>query len=438
MINKNIAHSPLKRLTLIALIVVLLISLVGCKDSSPSDENKIEDIPLDRRIGVIKSLGGAKTSSNGTHLLQLDDGDTILLKSVAINLDDKRYSDATVEIRGVLTYTKGEKPLMEVVNIDILEDYVSSDDKSSKWEDFESSEFEFSIFYRNDFDIDESSSGVTFKIPSEEDEFEMAPFVAEVSISTETKKEDENIFDYLNLESDSPPDLLDKGMTKSKVGSQNIDAFKKVGNNSMIDFYVDSDKYFYTISFKGDDDAESAKKNENLFFEMLSTFTLTGQLASDEEDLLEDEELHIDSKTIDDNWLDENGYYLNGTEDVEQETIEIEDYASFESENFDFSFQYPQSWYFEGSVSNEPGVTRHYEFGDEPLEESAGDVYLDVVSTGAAAGEAVNYGGKKFTKVQDGNNVEIYYEGDIRIYRISGPASKEDILLQMASTVDEN
>ncbi|MEZ4087114.1 MAG: hypothetical protein R3B71_02125 [Candidatus Gracilibacteria bacterium] len=87
------------------------------------DENGIvvDEMPQDRRIGVIEELDDNDTV--GTHRLRLDDGDTILLQSAAINLGDDKYDEVGVEVRGVITYTKGNKPLMEVTNIDILEDY---------------------------------------------------------------------------------------------------------------------------------------------------------------------------------------------------------------------------------------------------------------------------------------------------------------------------
>ncbi|HLG25483.1 MAG TPA: hypothetical protein VI588_01660, partial [Candidatus Gracilibacteria bacterium] len=98
----------------------MLLLFSGCQ-SQNKDAGHIDEMPLDRRVGIIKSLGSIRTESAGTHLLQLDDGSTILLKSLAINLDDERYSSVTVEVRGVITYTKDEKPIMEILNIDVLD-----------------------------------------------------------------------------------------------------------------------------------------------------------------------------------------------------------------------------------------------------------------------------------------------------------------------------
>lgn len=92
--------------------------LAGCQSES---ERQSKNFPMMiRKVGVIRSLGGAKTASEGTHILQTEKGDSILLKAVDINLDDEKYQDKTIEVRGVWLQVNDEE-LLEVQNIDIVE-----------------------------------------------------------------------------------------------------------------------------------------------------------------------------------------------------------------------------------------------------------------------------------------------------------------------------
>jgi len=434
-------------LALGSLLFTLLLSLVffsGCQSSETEEGITIDDVPLDRRIGVISSLGNVKTSSQGTHLLKLDDGDTILLKSLSINLDDEKYSKAAVEVRGVLIYTKGDKPLMEVQNIDILEDYVLEDTKAPKWETYAGALFR--IDYRDDFEVEKDSDSVTFTKRVLEDEEsldeESTQEVDEedalkdvVSIISTARGEDEDLLTFLDLESNESSDLLAKGLTKSKVGVQDLPAYKKVeSETSDITFYVEGDANFYTLAFDGSEH-DDALKMENLFYEMLASFELIDASSLPDEDFFEDDV--IDSRTLE---LDgEEDFSEDEDSDSTEEPDDIaivEGYEEYASDSFDFTVQYPKSWYFEGSAGGS-GVIRHYGFGDEPLDESSADISLDLLST-AESGESVSYGGKQLTKVKSGSSVEIYFEGGSRVYRLSGPASQESVLLQMASSISEN
>jgi hypothetical protein len=436
-------------------------ALQGCQGSQEDDQFINDDIPTDRRIGILKSLGGIKTESAGTHLLQLDNGDTILLKSLGINLDDDKYYGETIEVRGVLTYAKDSKPLMEVMNIDILEKYEPREEKQSKWITYDGSEYNFSIKYRDDFVLKENARGVTFEIPmeqeedkvidedSEEDVVEEVSYNASsiVRIITDSKGPGEDLLTYLNLESDESEDLLEAGLTESKVGKNNLQAFKEQSMDGVgVSFYAEGGAYFYTISFEGGDDRNYLDA-QNLFYEILSTFEVEDvDSVSDPPDEDEDFDINIDSPfyegdseedipTDTDNEEDQSDGASDDVDDMEEETDLPEGYSIFENESFDFTIQHPKSWYYEGSSSGETGVIRHYEFGDEPLDEADGYVFLDLMSGEIPSGSEVSAGGNTVTKVSSGDNIEIYIEGKTRNYRISGPASLESTLLTMAGSI---
>lgn len=110
-----------KILSSILLLAICLgiTSLTGCQSDSNAQSNNFP--MLTRKIGIIRSLGGAKTSNEGTHLLQTNNGDTILLKSNEIDLDDEKYNNKTVEVRGEWIELNSEQ-LFDVKNIDVLDE----------------------------------------------------------------------------------------------------------------------------------------------------------------------------------------------------------------------------------------------------------------------------------------------------------------------------
>lgn len=437
----------------------------GCQSQPENDITFNDELPMDRRIGEIKSLGGVRTESQGTHLLQLDNGDTILLKSLAINLDDDKYSDETVEVRGVLTYTKDSKPLMEVMNIDILEQYEAEEAAKAKWKVYDNDQYGFTIKYRDDFEVKESLDSVTFEILEETDSDVEAAVSQDIDamsesedmevaeqmdirhlVSVKVEDNEDGLLSYLDLESDSSEDLLAAGLTKSKIGSNNLEAYKSEAmDGAGLYFYVATNDYIYTISFEAGSDTDF-RDAQNLFYEMLATFKIDSSASddsleeNDEEDTEnnetdESESVEMDEEVSSDEG-DEDENSDNDSDSDEDETEVADGFNVFENETFEFSIQYPKNWYYSGGNSDESSVVRRYEFGDEPTDEKPGNVYLDVYSGEMPSGSDISLGDSTIIKNSSDNSVELYIETDSGKYRISGPASIESTLVQMAGTLE--
>ena len=60
--------------------LALLFLLGTCRQDQ--DKSPMGEQPMDRRIGIIKSLGSSVAVNRGTHILELDDGETVLLGSL--------------------------------------------------------------------------------------------------------------------------------------------------------------------------------------------------------------------------------------------------------------------------------------------------------------------------------------------------------------------
>ena len=422
----------LKRpIALTFMLVTSLAFLGGCgSQGSDLDENGIvvDEMPQDRRIGVIEELDNDDTV--GTHRLRLDDGDTILLQSAAINLDDDKYSDVGVEVRGVITYTKGNKPLMEVTNIDVLEDYVIEDTKAAQWTEYDGSLF--SIRYRDDFEMEKSDGEVTFTLaiePEDEDaEPSDEPMEDIFTIFYAPKEEDEDLLGYLGLESDGAEHLLPAGLARSKVGVLNLDALKKE-EDGVVTFYVEGENNFFELSFEVSDH-ENALKHENLFYEMLGSFDLKGDVPEGFEEM--------DNSLMESRTLDVDSVHSGEASTQPQVyTVDLSNYESLASDTVGFSLQYPKSWYFEGSNSSESGVSQVYNFGDESFDEGGSALVTMSVMSSDPSTSTVTADGKSLGFNDKGGTVDVVYKGNGRYFRFSGPKNMQQTLINMAASVSE-
>ena len=505
------------------LTLALLAASIGCATfflsgcqffGGPEKAATIDEQPNERRIGVIRSLGGLKTSNQGTHLLQLDSGDTVLLKSLMINLDDPMYSGKMVEVRGAMTYTTDNKQLMEVLNIDVVQDSPTTQEmKQLSWQTYDNASMGFSVKYRSDMKVSASGDSVNFEKKVESSTSGLMSGTEEVSGSQETEKA--HVFtvkssevgsqsfltwlktEFPTLKSDSSSDLLVAGLTKSKVGSSSLDAVKHT-EGSVVNYYVNGDKNYYIIHIDSGTDGSSLD-DQNLFYEMLSSFT-AGNPPSMSQEL---DEVDVGSSsststtssstttttTTSTSTADKDDVPTKPTSTSSSSTttttttpsttstttttkpptpvtppptppssssgsstttpsttpasadsadVAISGFTKLESETFNFSMQFPKSWYYSGTTPTESGVVRHYDFGSKPLDEQEGSVSLDVMSGSVPSGTAVTVNGKNLVKVTSGDDVEYYYKGDgSKVYRVTGPASSASTLATMASSVEE-
>lgn len=471
---------------MVALVFTTTFTFFGCQMfSSPNttDNLDIDHQPLDRRIGVLESLGGIRTTNQGTHLLKLDDGTTILLKSLAINLDDSKYSGKKIEVGGVLTYTTDNKQMMEVQNIDVLDVSLTEETQQTGWKDYTNITWGFGLKYREDFKMTEKDSLITFVRPVPEassggftqptsSSTQALAFVTEHVITVEAIHHESTItlLQYLNVKSDSSTDLLTAGFTKSKVGLYSNDAFKKTSSDGkLIEFYLAGpEKFspFYHISYRGGTDNQNLE-DQNIFYDVLASFRflLPGEQMSapidiesvQEKDVLnnlltqEKEPTQQSPKTTTEptppatqqptisstqQTTPSQQTQASETSSATQELVT--GYSLFESPSFKFQIQYPKSWYFGSSETTDTDVIRHYDFGTKPVDEEPGFVGLDLVSGSIPSGSTVTAGAKTVTKVTTDNGIQIYVQGSgSRVYRLSGPSNTESTLLQMAATLED-
>jgi hypothetical protein len=456
-------------LLLFLMMSVLVAGFYGCQFFQQKTEPvSVDDrVPMDRRIGILKSLGGVKTSNQGTHILQLDDGNTILLKSLQINLDDAQYLGKSVEVRGLLTYTTDNKQIMEVMNIDLVQQETSVAPEAISWKDYSSSGLGLQIKYRDDLLMDDKSDGKVIFSRAIESTTQQTTETQEpnevthrMSISREALAAGETMSTKLGVGEEGQSELLASGLSKSKIGSGNYDALKKTEGNETI-YYIEADSYLYTIKIDCGSD-EKTLTDQNLFYEMLGTMklpgaamaTLTQEAAQTDEETVTtttpapvvgsqepaaeaEEKTPAPSPNAAPTMQSLPPDITEASETQESQQVN-EGFTTMESTSFKFSVQYPKSWYYSGSASSETDVIRHYEFGTKPLEEAPGSVSLDLMTGSIPSGSTSSVNGNTVTTVSSGGIVELYVKGSgSRIYKIAGPSGQKDTLLEIAGSLKD-
>ncbi len=430
-----------------AVFLSMLLLFSGCQSSTDPNTGIQEDHPLERRIGILKSLGGIKTSDQGTHLLKLDNGDTILLRSLQLNLDDAIYLNQTVEVRGLLNYTTDERQIMEVMNIDVLDEVPNLKIESKTWEDYESKELAFAIKYRSDFKVKQLGNSVTFEKTYEPKESETDEKAITHSFKIERFKleADQTALTYLGIEKEDQ--MSAAGVSKSKIGVKSLDAFKKMfsGINGT-GYFVQQEDFLYGITIEAGND-EFSLEDQNLFHEMLGTFQLLDEVSEEtmdetlqqgEENTDTEKDKALEATSSDTTSAAGHLDFESNFENVDTPQELITGFETLQSEAFHFSMQYPKQWYYSGAAGTSSDVARHYEFGSKPLEEAPGSVTLDVTSGSIPSGTSLNTHGKEVIKVEKNGLVEIYVKGNGgRVYKISGSDKDASTLLQMAGTLQD-
>ena len=278
-------QKKLKSISLMAVTSLLVLNLSGCSVFKSTDNSFDNDRPLDRRIGTIKPLGNVGTSAQGTDILDLGTGDTVLLRSAQINLDDPAYQGKMVEVMGLITHKTDGKELMDVTNIDVVDASPTQQTNLVTWKDFPNG-LGVEIQYRSDLDASSSDNQIEFTrdfVPSSSTQQTTSTtqqtsdsMVNSIRHTLKIEKvSSDSVTSYLKLADQQPATLTAAGLTKSKIGSKPYDAFKKDKGDS-ITYYVQAGSEVFVITLttavNGKADEHSVD-DRNLFYDMLNQMT---------------------------------------------------------------------------------------------------------------------------------------------------------------------
>lgn len=281
----------------------------GCWPFDGEQDNTLaEEQVQQKRIGTLKSLGGMSVGE-GTHLLEVSGGHTIRLKSNNIDLDQEKYLNNKVEVRGILGNAEDGKDIMDVRSIDLVEDAA----ETGIQQEYRNADLGFSLTYLDSWKVEEGTDEVTFTAPvikpeetTDEDAAMEEPVMEEpamdqtdpdvIIIKRLPNPDKESVETFLELPSDAD-ELSNLGYTQSLIGIDKLEGLKKESSDKLeVSVWLTRNEYLYVFSFMGTDNTNTLN-NRNTFFSMLSTFQFIGMNDDEDEDETEvDENLTEDSE----------------------------------------------------------------------------------------------------------------------------------------------
>lgn len=281
------------------------IAVTGCFGGE-EDTSTTAEVTQEKRIGTLKSLGGMSVGE-GTHLLETQSGHTIRLRSNNIDLNQEKYLNKKVEVRGVITVASDGKQVMNVLSIDLSEDEEEFDAVQGKEAEYKNADLGFLLTYLDSWTIDEDSDAVTFtspvpKIPDVEEDTEedveeeiLDPDL--VIVQQIPNPDKETIETYLELPAD-PNELINLGYTQSLIGVDQLEGLKKVSSDNLeLEVWLSRDVYVYKFSFIGSDTPDTLN-NRNTYYNMVSSFQFIG-FSPEEDDDEDGEDDEIDLPVVD-------------------------------------------------------------------------------------------------------------------------------------------
>lgn len=431
---------------LAVLLVGGMLILAGCQNGENGQNSGIVSLQENRQ-GILQSLGGASNSAQATHLLRMDDGKTIFLKSDKINLEDQKYKGKLVELSGNLLEKVEGKDVLEVLTIDLIEEDQENSlttDEIPLWEDYDAPKLGIAFKYRNDYELDEDASSLVItKKP-----IEKGKDAEDINVKLEEEQAvvnfvltagEQDILKFLELPGDSMANLSASGFSKSKIGVNSIEALKKIDGNK-IEYYLVIDKGVLQIEFVAGSE-ESKNTDQNMFYDILASLKVyNGNNLSD---------LNEDKKEIDENdtSIDLTGHggedeVVNDDKEEEKDTEStglntnsesaVPGYETFTSDGYKFSILYPKSYYFGSEGSS-------YNFSSKPLEEDAEVSIKLVINSGEFPdGKSIpSEKGTEIVKIKEGNEVSYYVKGGNRVYKLVGAGNEDTKMMIMAQSLED-
>lgn len=276
------------------LVMLLTFSLgtTGCTWFGGDDSSYGDTTEQVKRIGVLKSLGGMSVG-DATHLLEDEDGLTLRLKSLNIDLSQEKYLNKKVEVRGGIKTAEDGKEVMDVVSIDLSEDEDTDTRIKGEPKEYKNADLGFNLTYYDSWAVEENSDEVVFTsamvddISTDSTDLVTSSAVEETNPSIIIVKrlqnpDKEDVETYLQLPSDAS-NLSALGYTKSVIGKDKLEGLKKENENMLeVNAWLSRDKYIYQFSFVGTEN-EGMVNDKNAYFSMLASLQFIGFSTDDEE-----------------------------------------------------------------------------------------------------------------------------------------------------------
>jgi len=262
------------------LLTILSFSFVATSCSLFGSDNKnevrFENNVQEKRVGILKSLGGMSVGE-ATHLLELDNGSTIRLRSLNTDLNSKKYLSKRVEVRGPIATTSDGKSLMDVQNIDIAEDKESTNPVTGVETPYTNAKMGVHLTYLDSWQLTEEDTRLIFTSPADNEATDS------ITIEKIPNPQKRTLEEFLQVPSNESS-LLNSGYTQTLVGTDHLNGLKKESNDRYkLDVWLTRGDAVYQFEFTGSDHPDLAK-NRNTFFSMIASFKFVGILEDNKAD----------------------------------------------------------------------------------------------------------------------------------------------------------
>lgn len=129
----------------------------------------------------------------------------------------------------------------------------------------------------------------------------------------------------------------------------------------------------------------------------------------------------------------------NPPENPEDIIASINGYAVFDSATYNFSIEYPNQWFYQGLNADPFSGVRVYNFGPNVSEGVDPLVTVEVSSAETPDGTVIDMNDKELILLNDGVETNIYYMGEVtgRRFRVHGASEYEEVMLNMASSIED-
>ncbi|MBD3330603.1 hypothetical protein GF354_03680 [Candidatus Peregrinibacteria bacterium] len=400
-------------LTYFLTLFFVLIGITACGGMDIDDEPEITQLS-----GILTKQSN-ENDLPGTHIITDENGEIMPVRSISINLSDRKYLDNKVRLFGVMNT---EEEVFSVTGVSVLE-ILSDAPPVAEITQYKNSDYGFQIDYYEDWEVSEVDNLVTFESPETMDKVYIDQFPFEYSQSVfDSENKDNPLYNYAAI---NFPQLGDVSDSLLKIGIDKSEALKIENENDSIDYYLYRNGLIYRITFSPDNTLDDLNESKNIFNEMLAGFRFIGFTVDDE--MIDSEFVEESSEVID-----------SGQSVLDSSSLEgDENFTYFDSLPYSFRAKYPSNWYYAGTSSSDSDVLHHYGFADEPVENSNELYGLDVYSGVIPNGQKVFVGNNEITKVSSGGKLHLYVSLDNHNFKISGDGSIEDYMLVTAGSIEK-
>lgn len=394
------------KFVLLILVIPLFSSCSLFGDSSnSSNDGSLTGVLIEQK---------ADDEFEGTHLLVVDDGTQLPLKSLTLDLSGPKYLNNKVLLSG-----EYDGDIFSVAGLSVLEILSDADVSEPKLIDYLNSDFGLSIMYYDNWEVSENESSISFLNPDGHESIviEQFPFSYESSVF-DSDKIDTPLSYYVSL---NYPEIIDLKPLMRELGPGFLDAVEIEGDDGEIFYFIYRNGLMYKVGFY----PLAADLNElRIFNEMLAEFDFVG--------------FTVEVGDAGGGGYEIGAYIPDPSElpsDVAVPKSDV-DFTYFESLPFSFKAKYPASWFYAGESNTGAGVLRHYGFSDESVTADNEIISLDIVSGALPAGPSIKLAGFDGIRTVDGSTVNIFVNVDGQVYKFSSSTDKEDLIKIMASSIE--